>query len=150
MVKNLPGMQETWVWSLAREEPLEKGTVTHSSILAWRIPWTEEPGRVQTIGSQRVRHDWAGALFPFSLHFEFTQKESNPCLTWDEVFGWAMNLYCVHQHYFACSWINQSLFLWRRGFIFLTLRLYAIANLCSCSLLQMAKVLEFQLHNQSF
>ena len=58
-VKNLPAMQETWVPSLGQEEPLEKGTVTHSSILAWRIPRTEEPGGLQSIRSQRVRHDLA-------------------------------------------------------------------------------------------
>ena len=56
-VKNLPAMQETWVRSLSREDPLEKGMATHSSILAWRIPWTEEPGRLQFVGSQRVGHD---------------------------------------------------------------------------------------------
>ena len=48
----------TWVWSLGQEDPLEKGMATHSSILAWRIPWTEEPGGLQSTGSQRVRHDW--------------------------------------------------------------------------------------------
>ena len=48
MVKNLPGMQETWVQSLSREDPLEKGMVTHSSILAWGIPWTEEPGGLES------------------------------------------------------------------------------------------------------
>ena len=57
MVKNPPAVQETWVQSLGWEDPLEKGTATHSSILAWRIPWTEEPGRLQSIGSQRVRQD---------------------------------------------------------------------------------------------
>ena len=57
MVKNLPAMQETWVRSLGQEGPLEKGMATHSSILAWRIPWTEEPGRLHSLGSQRVRHD---------------------------------------------------------------------------------------------
>ena len=57
MVKNLPAMWETWVRSLGQEDPLEKGMDTHSSILAWRIPWTEEPGGLQSIGSQRVRHD---------------------------------------------------------------------------------------------
>ena len=57
MVKDLPAMQETWVWSLGWEDPLEKGTAAHSSILAWRIPWTEEPGRLQSMGSQRVGHD---------------------------------------------------------------------------------------------
>jgi len=57
MVKNPPVMQETRVQSLGWEDPLEKGMATHSSILAWRIPWTEDPGGVQSMGSQRVRHD---------------------------------------------------------------------------------------------
>ena len=50
-------MQEIWVWSLSREDPLEKEMATHSSILAWEIPWTEKPGRLQAMGFQRVRHD---------------------------------------------------------------------------------------------
>ena len=57
MVKSPPAMQETWVPPLGREDPLEKGMATHSSILAWRIPWTEEPGRPQSMGFQRVGHD---------------------------------------------------------------------------------------------
>ena len=57
MVKNPPAMQETWVRSLGREDPLEKGIATHSSILAWRTPWTEEPGGLQSMGSQRVEHN---------------------------------------------------------------------------------------------
>ena len=57
MVKNLSAMQETWVQSLGREDPLEKGMATHASILAWKIPWTEEPGGLQSMGSQRVGHD---------------------------------------------------------------------------------------------
>ena len=57
MVKNLPAVQENWVQSLGQEDPLEKGMATHSSILAWRIPWTDEPGRLQSMGLQRVRHD---------------------------------------------------------------------------------------------
>ena len=61
-LKRLRPVQETWVWSLGREDPLEKEMVTQSSILAWRIPWTEEPGRVQSMGSQRVGHDWATSL----------------------------------------------------------------------------------------
>ena len=56
-VKNLPAVWETWVQSLGQEDPLEKGMVTHSSIPAWRIPWTEEPGQVQSMGSQRVEHE---------------------------------------------------------------------------------------------
>ena len=56
-VKNLPAMQEKWVRFLGQEDPLEEGMATHSSILAWRIPWTEEPGRLQSTGSHRVGHD---------------------------------------------------------------------------------------------
>ena len=55
--KNLPAMWEMWVRSSGQYDPLEKGMATHSSILAWRIPWTEEPGRLQSMGSQRVKHD---------------------------------------------------------------------------------------------
>ena len=54
-VKNPPAMGETWVRSLGREDPLEKGMATHSSIQAWRIPWTEEPGGLQSMGPRRVR-----------------------------------------------------------------------------------------------
>ena len=57
MVKNLSAMWETWVRTLDWEDPPEKEMATHSSILAWRIPWTEEPGGLQSMGSQRVRHD---------------------------------------------------------------------------------------------
>ena len=57
MLKNLPAMLETPVQSLGQEDPLEKGMATHSSILAWRIAWTEEPGGLQSMGSQRVGHD---------------------------------------------------------------------------------------------
>ena len=56
-VKNLPAMQETWVQSLGWEDPLEKGMDTHSSILAWRIPWTKGPDRLQSVGLQTVGHD---------------------------------------------------------------------------------------------
>ena len=59
VVKNPPAMWETWVRSLGREDPLEKEMATHSSILAWKIPWTEEPGGLQSMGSQRVGHDLA-------------------------------------------------------------------------------------------
>ena len=57
MVKRLPIMRETWVQSLGWEDPLEKEMATHSSTLAWKIPWMEEPGRLQSMGSQRVGHD---------------------------------------------------------------------------------------------
>ena len=57
MVKRMPTMQETWVQSLGWEDLLDKEMATHSSILAWKIPWIEDPGRLQSMGSQRVRHN---------------------------------------------------------------------------------------------
>ena len=71
MVKNLPAVQETWVRSLDQEDPLEKEMAPHSSILAWSIPWTEEPGRLQSTGSQRVGHDWVTSL----THFTYTMAQ---------------------------------------------------------------------------
>ena len=64
MVKNLPAMQETWIRFLGQEDPLEKGMTTHSTIIAWRISWTEEPGRLKSMGSQRIQHDPATNLPP--------------------------------------------------------------------------------------
>ena len=72
-LKRLPAMWETWVRSLGQEDPLEKEMATQSSILAWRIPWTEEPGELQSTGLQRVGHDWAT-----SLHF----TSYLPCAIW--------------------------------------------------------------------
>ena len=72
-VKSLPAIWENWVWSLDPEDPLEKEMATHSGILAWEIPWTEKHGGLQSIGSRRVRHDWATAL-SFSF-FSFTNWE---------------------------------------------------------------------------
>ena len=72
MVKNPPAMQETWVQSLGWEDPLENEMAIHSSILAWKIPWTEEPGRLQSMGSQRVRHDlrdFTSTFYPLAYIF---------------------------------------------------------------------------------
>jgi hypothetical protein len=63
-LKHLPAIQETWVRSLGQEDPLEKEMATHSSTLAWRIPWTEEPGGLQSMRSQRVGHEGATSLIP--------------------------------------------------------------------------------------
>ena len=78
MVKNLPAIWETWVQSLGQQDPLEKGMATHSSILAWRIPWTKQPGGLQSMGSQRVWHAWSDLAFtlrefhrPFLFDFRF-------------------------------------------------------------------------------
>ena len=60
-------MQETCIWFLGQEDPLEKGMATHSIILAWGISWTEEPGGLQSMGSQRVRHDWATNTLTFTF-----------------------------------------------------------------------------------
>ena len=78
-VKNPPAMKETSVGSLGWEDPVEEGTATHSSILAWRIPWTEEPGGLQSLGSQRVQHDWAtDHISPSPL--TLSNHESTVCL----------------------------------------------------------------------
>ena len=66
LVKNLPAIQETQVQSVGQKDPLEKGMATHSSILTWKIPWTEEPGGLLSIGSHRVRQDWATNTLTFS------------------------------------------------------------------------------------
>ena len=76
MVKNLPEMQETLIPSLGGKDPLEKGMATHPSILAWRIPWTEEPGGLQSMGLQRVGHDRVTNTFSFTLVFH-TENTKN-------------------------------------------------------------------------
>ena len=83
MVKNLPAIQETQVLSLGQENPLEKKMATHSSILSWRIPWTEEAGGLQSKGSQTVRHNWATNTLTEALgstwDFCIVQRKSLMC-----------------------------------------------------------------------
>ena len=74
-VKRLPAMQGTWVLSLGWEDPLEKEMAIHSSIFAWKIPWMEEPGRLQSMGLQRVRHDWTTSS-EFFFFWMVSQKPS--------------------------------------------------------------------------
>ena len=110
-VKNSPAMQETGVWSLRQEYPLEKGMATHSSILAWRIPWAEEPGRLQSMGSQRVGHDWAT-----SLHLPLGRKVMTNL---DSIFKsrditLPTNVYLVQLWFFQWSCIDVRVGLWRR------------------------------------
>ena len=83
VVKNLSAMQETWIWSLGWEHPLEKGMETHSNILVWRIPWTEEPGKLQSIWSRRVRHNWAA------------ERTTHSCLLTDSIDHYLMSTYTV-------------------------------------------------------
>ena len=73
MVKNLPAMQETQVQSLGWEDTLEESMATHSSILPWKIPWTKEPCRLQSTGSQKVRHNWGT-----DTHFQLLTMQDNP------------------------------------------------------------------------
>ena len=97
VVKNLPVMQETWVQSLGLEDPLEKGMATHPSILAQRIPWTEEPGGLQSIASQRVGHDWAADTFSSGVHtagLEHCSAAPWPCEP-----GWVTQGLCVSGNY---------------------------------------------------
>ena len=81
-VKNLPATQETQVQSLGWDYPLEEGMATHSSILAWRIPWTEESGRLQSMGSQRVGHDWTINTFTFMEQKDWGEISDFLRFTW--------------------------------------------------------------------
>ena len=81
-VKSLPAVQETWVRSLGEEYPLEKEMATHSNILAWKIPWTEEPSRLQSMGSQRVGHDWATSLSLFSQYLSSSYLYLTTKISW--------------------------------------------------------------------
>ena len=101
MVKNLPAMQETWVWSLGQEDPLEKEMATYSSILVWRIPWTEEPGRLLSMGSQRVGRD--RATNPFTLDV----KCPISCIFL--LFSWGWFAIQVCKFYLRGTWpLNES------------------------------------------
>ena len=84
-------MQETWVRSLGWEDPLEKEKATHFSTLAWKIPWTEKPGRLQSVGSQRVGHDWAT-----SLHFSQSLKELTSHVNQWMLFSSGISCSCTH------------------------------------------------------
>ena len=110
-------MWETWVWSLGWEDPLEKDMASHSSILAWRIPWTEEPGGLQSTGLQRVRHDWATSLqvchgFPYkeqasnlttavTIHSDFGAQEN-------KIYRW-FHFFPFSSVQFSCSVVSDSL-----------------------------------------
>ena len=105
MVKHLPTMRETWVQSLGREDLLEKETATHSSILTWKIPWTEEPRRLQSTGSQRVGHDWATSLF-FLMMGNQCKRCRNSIIRQKRSMEWTNHV--VNQLIY--SWISESWF----------------------------------------
>ena len=119
-LKRLPGMRETRVRSLGWEDPLEKEMATHSSTLAWRIPWREEPGRLQSMVSQRVGHDWVTSLSLSAMY------ESSCCFTSVLAFGvvivWYFGLsawYVVVALYFNLPFHDD---LWWHLYILLFLR----------------------------
>ena len=92
-VKSLSAMQDTQVWSLGREDPLKKGMTAHSNILVWRIPWTEEPGGLQSMGSQRDGHDW-------HLHFHDSLVGLNRCVNVKE----NRSLFQIHFPFMGPKW----------------------------------------------
>ena len=99
-VKNPPAMQETWVWSLGWEDPLEEGMATNSSILAWRILWTEESGRLQSMESQRVRHNWATKQSTQHRGYKWEQLLISELLSMKETnFGWFPGFWFVNWIY---------------------------------------------------
>ena len=112
-LKPLPARRETWVQSLGREDPLEKEMATHSSILAWKIPWKEEPGRFQSTGSQRVGNDWATSLYsyaeeepPFMCHFK-SQNSSLQFWLWSIVslaHTWKVSPSLIHSFIQKMNW----------------------------------------------
>ena len=112
MVKNLPTLQEIRVQSLGQEDPLEKGMATHSSILTWRIPWTEEPGGLQSMASQRVRYDRVTNMFTSTVKGALLQMPSHKpkfSLAWKENDYFHLNL-AWHQH-FLLLWFWDCCFL---------------------------------------
>ena len=102
MVKNLSAMQEPWVWSLGWKDPLEKEMATHSNILAWRIPWTEESGGLWSMGSQRIRHDWATFIHSviqylfFSGLFYFVLSPPGSAMHAFLFYGWVITPLCIN------------------------------------------------------
>ena len=105
-LKCLPAMWEIRVRSLGREDPLEKEMATHSSTLAWRIPWREEPGRLQSMGLQRVEHDWAT-----SLSLSFYSTISQIFLFSLRSILYLLSLLCMDIHFldFLTSWLPQNI-----------------------------------------
>ena len=104
-VKNLPAMQETWFQSLDREGPLEEKMATHSGILAWESPWLEEPGGLQSMRSQRVRHDWAT-----ELNWTEPGTEPTPSAVKAQIllFLLLIGLFLAVRSLYCCSWAFSS------------------------------------------
>ena len=106
--KYLPAMQETWVWSLGWEDPLVKGMATHSYIFAWEIPWTDKPGRLKSMVSQSVRHDWVTNT-PAILNYNTVPPALCLLLCILKMFYWSSTI-C---HSAAIAATHSSILAWR-------------------------------------
>ena len=96
-------MQETQVQSLGEDDPLEKGIATHFSILSWRIPWTEEIGRLQSMEFQRVEQDWVTDIFTFTFNSEYIQRSW--CLSYDQTsYGNVTIFFNIFNNYYYYLW----------------------------------------------
>ena len=145
-VKSLPGMRETWVWSLGWEDPLEKKMATHSSILAWKIPRMENPkdGGLQFIGLQRVGHDWATSL----SFFPFFKKIIRYCFFIELCFRWWM---------FPCVWATSSssqpillsIVIWLHWCMFSSHQRTDCANLYKKHILRVSIIAKYQILQQT-
>ena len=110
----MQAMQETWVWYLGQEDSLEKEMATHSSIVAWKIPWTEEPGWLQSMRSQSVRNDWACTLWPTSYRLEIPV---NPSSGSTDLLQWLIELsemFYLLDHQFIRKSYNSGTARWKR------------------------------------
>ena len=138
-VKNLPAMQEDHVQSLRREDPLEKGMATHSNILAWRIPWTEEPGRLQPMGSQIARH----YRVTNTLYTRHTQPVQI-CWQWilPAFLGLKLSLFCLHfkRYFYGYRILDSKVFL----FVFSTLKMLPLSSWLCCLNLMSFFVTDFE------
>ena len=152
-VKNLPAMQETWVWSLGGEDPLEKEMATHSSILAWRIPWTEVPSGLQSMGSLRVGQSWATNINERHLDCNQVLRQccSNVCNVadrdqWPYVIIWGLKPSC-----FSLEWLDCSCkrFYQVRLSSAMTIPIFHIA-LPALDIIQLSTVYKFALPDISF
>ena len=147
MVKTLPTMQEAWVQSLGQEDPLEKGMATQSSIFVWRIPGTEEPGRVHPWGHEESRHDWATNTFRFCLQCFSTVYDTWSALSSSLRDEWTpqmrkfpVQLVCMeaeilqcyvawHPHFLSRVWENFPPKIWLTKFSFWIFCLLSAINL---------------------
>ena len=122
---SVPAMQETWAWSLGREDSLERAMAAHPSILAWRIPWTEEPGRLQSMGLQRIGQDWAALTFTFSDYYKV-----------DHVFIYVLvshvtSVYCVFMSFAQFLDVTEFWeFFWGGGFFLIYVFWYNLFPFC--------------------